>query len=221
VQVKEYTYTEHVKEECGMARATKEQSEITGRRIRDVATALFAERGYTAVRLEEVAAAAQVTRGAVYHHYRNKQHLFEAVAAAAQQRVAAAVAGAAEAVADPWDGLVAGCRAFLTASVDDTHRRILLVDAPAVMGWRTWRSQDAAASGHHLAEAVATLAAAGHLEVNSPEATATLLSGAMNEAVLRIAEAPDRDAALVETWPDLLRLLQGLRGPRTAPVRHG
>lgn len=198
-----------------MARATREQSEITARRIRDVAAALFAERGYATVGLEEVAAAARVTRGAVYHHYRNKQHLFEAVAAAAQQRVADAVARAADAVTDPWESLVAGCRAFLTASVADTHRRILLIDAPAVMGWSTWRSQDAAASGHHLAEAVAELAAGERLEVHSPEATAALLSGAMNEAVLRIAEAPDRDAALADTWPDLLRLIQGLHKPCT------
>ncbi len=197
-----------------MARATKEQSEVTARRIGEVAAALFAERGYAAVGLEEVAAAAQVTRGAVYHHYRNKQHLFEAVAAAAQQRVADAVVTAADAAANPWNGLLAGCRAFLTASVADTHRRILLVDAPSVLGWSTWRSQDAAASGHHLAEAVTELVAAGHLEAGSPAATAALLSGAMNEAALRIAEAPDRDAALAETWPDLLRLLRGLRPPR-------
>lgn len=198
-----------------MARASKEQSEITARRIRDVAAAQFAERGYAAVALEEVAAAAGVTRGAVYHHYRSKQHLFEAVAAAAQQRVADAVASAADAVTDPWDGLIAGCRAFLIATVAHSHRRILLVDAPSVMGWSTWRSQDAAASGHHLAEAVAELAAGGRLEIHSPEATAALLSGAMNEAVLRIAEAPDRDAALNDTWPDLLRLLQSLRRPGT------
>ncbi|WP_328472273.1 TetR/AcrR family transcriptional regulator [Actinoplanes sp. NBC_00393] len=200
-----------------MPRATKEQSEITAQRIREVATELFAEYGYASVGLEVVAANAEVTRGAVYHHYRNKQTLFEAVAAAAQQQVANAVTTAAEATADPWDGLVAGCRAFLTASVTDTHRRILLLDAPAVMGWSTWRSQDAAASGHHLAEAVADLAAAGHLEVTSPEATAALLSGAMNEAALRIAEATDREAALAETWPDLLRLLNGLR-PTPSPA---
>ncbi|MBG0564346.1 TetR/AcrR family transcriptional regulator [Actinoplanes aureus] len=194
-----------------MARATKEQSEITARRIREVATGMFAERGYASVGLEEVAAAAQVTRGAVYHHYGNKQTLFEAVAAAAQQRVADAVTAAADAAADPWDGLIAGCRAFLTVSVTDSHRRILLLDAPAVMGWSTWRSQDAAASGHHLTEAIADLAATGHLTITSPEATSALLSGAMNEAALRIAEAPDRDAALEETWSDLTRLLNGLR----------
>ncbi|WP_229070534.1 TetR family transcriptional regulator [Actinoplanes sp. DH11] len=197
-----------------MARATKEQSEITARRIREVATTLFTERGYASVGLEEVAAAAQVTRGAVYHHYRNKQALFEAVAAAAQQRVAAAVTTAAEAAGDPWDGFVAGCRAFLVASVTDTHRRILLLDAPAVMGWNTWRDQDAAASGHHLAEAVAGLAASGHLRVTSPAATAALLSGAMNEGALHIAGARDRAAALDATWADLVRLLDGLRTPR-------
>jgi AcrR family transcriptional regulator len=194
-----------------MARATKEQSEMTARRIREVATALFAERGYASVGLEEVAAVVAVTRGAVYHHYRNKQALFEAVAAEAQQQVAAAVVAAADGTDDLWDAFLAGCRAFLAASVTDTHRRILLVDAPAVMGWSAWRAQDAAASGRHLVEAVASLSAAGYVHVTSAESTAALLSGAMNEAALRIAEAPDRTAALEETWADLLHLLSGLR----------
>jgi AcrR family transcriptional regulator len=194
-----------------MARATKEQSEITARRIQEVAAGLFAARGYADVRLAEVAQSAQVTRGAVYHHFRDKQHLFEAVAEAAQQRVASAVTAAAEAQHDPWEGLLAGCRAFLTASVSDDHRRILLIDAPAVMGWATWRSQDAAASARHLTEAVTALAQAGILAVTSPEATAILLSGAMNEGALHIASSRDRDAALAEVWSDLLRLLTGLR----------
>ena len=133
-----------------MPRATKEQSEITARRILRVAGELFGERGYAAVGLAEVAASAQVTRGAVYHHYGSKQALFAAVAAVAQQRVGQLVSDAADAAGGPWEGLIAGCRAFLDASVAGAHRRILLVDAPAVLGWNTWRAQDAAASGHLL-----------------------------------------------------------------------
>ena len=69
------------------------------------------------------------------------------------------MAAAAEAAGGSWDGLVAGSRAFLDASVADVHRRILLVDAPAVLGWTTWREQDAAASGRLLTEALTDLIA--------------------------------------------------------------
>ena len=194
-----------------MPRATREQSELTARRILEVATGLFGERGYPAVGLAEVAAAAQVTRGAVYHHYGSKQALFAAVAAGAQQRVAGTVAASAEAAGGSWDGLVAGCRAFLDAGVADVHRRILLVDAPAVLGWTTWREQDAAASGRLLTEAFTDLIAEGAVRVHSPAATAALLSGAMNEAALRIAESADAEVSMAALWPDLLTLLNGLR----------
>ncbi len=191
-----------------MARATKEQSEVTARRILEVAGGLFGARGYADVGLEEVAALAQVTRGAVYHHYGNKQTLFATVAAQAQRRVARTVSEAAETAGGSWDGLVAGCRAFLDASVAGTHRRILLVDAPAVLGWNTWREQDAAASGELLTEALTELAHDGVIAVHSPAAAAALLSGAMNEAALRIAEGA---CSTDEVWPDLLGLLNGLR----------
>ncbi len=203
-----------------MPRATREQSEATARRVLATATTLFAERGYAAVGLEEVAAAAEVTRGAVYHHYAGKKGLFEAVAAAAQQRVAAAVAAAADAAADPWTGLLAGCRAFLAAGVAADTRRILLLDAPAVLGWSTWRTQDARASAHHLQEAVELLAARGEIRVHSAAGTAALLSGAMNEAALRIAAAADPAAEMDVLRRDLEGLLTGLRTPLlpTTPI---
>lgn len=196
-----------------MARASKEQSEITGRRILEVATTLFAERGYAAVGLTEVAAAAAVTRGAVYHHYASKQGLFQAVTAAVQARVAAAVEQAADAEADPWQGLLAGCHAFLGAAVAGENRRILLVDAPAVLDWSTWRGQDLDGSARHLTEALAELSGAGLLAVRSVEGAAALLSGAMNEAALRIAEAPDPAAELAAVFEDLARMLGALRVP--------
>ncbi|GAA1657666.1 TetR family transcriptional regulator [Actinoplanes couchii] len=194
-----------------MARATKEQSEITGRRILEVASALFADRGYAAVGLTEVATLAEVTRGAIYHHYASKQGLFQAVTAAAQQRVADEVERAADSCPDDWQGLLAGCRAFLSAAVADRNRRILLIDAPAVLDWTTWRAQDGAASGRHLVEALTTLSADGVLRVRSIESTAALLSGAMNEAALHIATAPDPGVTLDEVVDDLSRMLGALR----------
>lgn len=141
-----------------VARATKEDSEATARLILTHAARLFAERGYGHVGLEEIAQAASVTRGAVYHHFGSKQGMFEAVAEAAQQKLGQEVVLAAETEPDVWDGFRAGCRAFLTASLAADSRQILLIDAPSVLGWNAWRRQDSAASGAHLSDAITELA---------------------------------------------------------------
>ncbi len=178
---------------------------------------LFAAEGYAAVRLEQVAAAAGVTRGAVYHHFASKRGLFAAVLAQAHAEVGESVAAAADRAradhGDPWDGVMAGCRMFLQASASSAVRRILLLDGPAVVGWQAWRDQDAAASGHHLDDALAELASLGLLATASVPATGALLSGAMNEAALWVAGHPESDRfdALEEAWSSLHVLLTGLR----------
>ncbi|GAB7192626.1 TetR/AcrR family transcriptional regulator [Kineococcus sp. NUM-3379] len=172
---------------------------------------LFATRGYAAVGLEEVAAAAGVTRGAVYHHYASRLGVFEAVLADVQRTVAAAVEQAAAQESDPWRALEAGCRAFLTASSTAGARRIVLVDAPAVLGWDVWRRHDAENSARLLTGAMRELAAAGRLTVRSPDAAAALLSGALNEAALWTAAAEDPAAALAEAGEVLTRLVTALR----------
>jgi AcrR family transcriptional regulator len=202
-----------------MPRASREQSEATASRVMETARALFVERGYAAVGLEEVAAAAGVTRGAVYHHYASKKALFEAVLGDVQRSVAAAVEEAA--AGEPWEQLERGCRAFLTASVDPQVRRVLVIDAPAVLGWETWREHDAAQSGRLLEEVLGTLAESGELRPVSVGATAALLNGAMNEAALWIAAAADPDSAVEEAWTPLALLLRSLRARSTAADEPG
>lgn len=194
-----------------MAKTTKLESEATAERIRSLAAALFAADGFAAAGLEQIASAAHVTRGAVYHHFSSKRGLFEAVASRAQHEVAAMVVEAAEAQTDPWAGLLAGCRAFLTASLSDEHRRILLIDAPAVLGWAVWRQQDASASGRHLEGALRELAENGVISVHSVAGASALLSGSMNEAALFIAETDDPSAAFESVWVDLERMLAAFR----------
>jgi len=164
-----------------MPRATQEQSELTALRLRDVARGLFAEFGFAAVSVEQIAEGAGVTRGAVYHHFAGKHGLFEAVLADAHQRIGAAVAEAAP--GEGWDAIVSGSLAFLRAASDPALRRIVLVDGPAVVGWEVWRESDAENSARLLAEGLAEL---DDLSVD-PAAAGALLSGAMNEAALWIA----------------------------------
>lgn len=204
-----------------MARTTRAESEATRARILAIAAALFTEKGYTGVALDEVAVAAQVTRGAVYHHFTSKLGLFEAVHARVQRAVAEEIDRRTTGIADPGQALEVGCRAFLSASVSAEFRRVLLLDGPAVLGWATWRSLDAANSGSLLEEVLTELQAAGRLTVSSTRAAAVLLSGAMNEAALWIADAADgptgadAESLIDEVWTVLLTLLRAVvTGPR-------
>ncbi len=200
-----------------MPRRTKQQSDATAGRVLAVATELFAEHGYARVGLERVAVVAGVTRGAVYHHFASKAELFHAVVRTVQLSVAEAVAEAADRAGTPWEGLEAGCRMFLTASSAPPARRILLVDAPAVLDWAAWRTADAAASGRLLEQALSELQAAGVVAGGPVPAMSALLSGAMNEAALRIAASADPDGAAEETWPVLRAMLSALRSDGRSP----
>jgi len=139
------------------------------------------------------------------------------VAQQAQNRVAEAVMAAADAEPDPWVGLLAGCRAFLTASLSDSHRRVLLIDAPAVLGWSVWRQQDASASGRQLENALRDLSADGVISIHSVPGATALLSGAMNEAALYIADTEDPMVALTSVWADLERMMAAYRTEGVPP----
>lgn len=190
-----------------MPRSSAADAARTAERIRECALDLFAEHGYSAVAVEDVAHAAQVTRGAVYHHFRNKDGLFRAVARHLHETVASRVAAAAEASGpDPKLQLKSGSHAFLEAITEAAPARILLIDAPAIMGWQEWRSLDAANSQELLGEA---LAAAG-IEQQRGHAMTALLSGAMNEAALWVVHQDSPAAALETALEGLDHLLTSL-----------
>jgi AcrR family transcriptional regulator len=171
---------------------------------------LFGRHGYADIGLAEIAASAGVTKGAVYHHFGSKTGLFTAVVEAVQAEVADRVAQAAEAESDPWRQLLAGCREFLAASAEPLNRRIMLTDAPAVLGWREWRRMDEAGSARHLSEALSDLMAAGVIDRRPVAPLTHLLSGAMNEAALWLAD-PESGGELTEVADALEQLLEALR----------
>lgn len=187
-----------------------EQRERTRRTLIAESRRLFAARGYAAVGLAEIVRASGVTKGALYHHFEGKTDLFRAVLAQVQEEVAARVAAAAEAAGGPWEQLKAGCAAFVTAGADPEVQRIMLIDGPAVLGWNEWRAIDEATSARHLAEALAALVADGTIAAQPVAPLARLLSGAMNEAVLWLAQSAGPDD-LADTLAALSRLLDSLR----------
>ncbi|MEI5584043.1 TetR/AcrR family transcriptional regulator [Agromyces sp. CCNWLW213] len=193
-----------------------EQRERTREEILRIATRRFAESGYAGVALEDLVAEAGLTRGALYHHFGSKQGLFAAVIERAQFAVAEAVEHAAAVVAAPLDAFLAGCRAFLEASLAPEVRRILLVDGPAVLGWGDWRDGDLESSARLLDAGVAELAEAGLIRARSLGTVATMISGALNEVAIANATAAHPERGIDDAVATLARMIGGL-SPRADP----
>lgn len=182
--------------------------------LTDAARELFAERGYANVGTEEIVQRAGVTRGALYHHFRDgKEELFRAVVVQISAATAQRVRDAARASDDPWQSLVVGIDAFLDACALPEVQRILLVDGPAVLGWDVWRTIDADYGLGLLEGALQNAIDAGSLPPQPARAAAHVLLGALDEAAMVVARADDPQSARSEMGQTVHRLLEGLRVP--------
>lgn len=156
---------------------------------------LFGSNGYDATSVEAILAAAGIARGGLYHHFASKEALFDAVLDRVIAELAASVRRTARAVKDPAEALRAGCLAWLQLALDPGVQRIVLLDAPAVVGWERWRTID---EGHTLGATKVTLrrlADAGRLPPGVTDALAHLVLAAVGETALLIARADDPAAA--------------------------
>ncbi|MFF2888744.1 TetR family transcriptional regulator [Paenibacillus sp. NPDC057967] len=189
-------------------RRTKEDANETLQRLIGVAKRHFAEHGYAGAALEAIAAEAEVTRGALYHHFRNKHGLFHSVLESVQHEVGERVEQEASRSNDLREQLLLGCRAFLTAAVEPANKRIMLIDGPSVLGWDTWRMLDEQNSMSHLREQLTLMQVQGMFAEASIDALASFISGGLNESALRMAELPDTSAAMEQT----MKLLSYLVG---------
>lgn len=179
-----------------------------------IARALFAANGYGGTGTEDVVGQAGVTRGALYYHFADKRALFEAVVEQEARTVLAAIDRAAGSAQSPLDALVKGSAAFLDACLEPGTRRIYLLDAPSVIGWQKWREIDGRYGSGSLRLGIdAALAELPKPRQLSAEALTTLLTGAMNEAALWLAEAKDRTSARKAADAALNRILTLLFAP--------
>jgi len=186
------------------------RSEATRRRLVTAARPLFGARGYADVSTEEIVRAAGVTRGALYHQFRDKSDLFAAVAEEIEAGIAERIAGAAGAEADPLAALRSGTRLFLDACAEPEVERIILLDAPAVLGWEAWRDL-AGRYGLGLVQFGLEAAMQAGAIVSQPVAPlAHVVIGALNECALYVARAQDPAAAREQCVAILDGILRGL-----------
>ncbi len=192
-------------------RTQRERSQATTAELVDVARRLFAADGYAATSLDDVVRGAGVTKGALYHHFGGKRDLFLAVYEREQQRLAQAQFDAFARSKGGWDGFLAGSRAFFEASLDPGVQRITLLDAPSVLGWETMREVEGRYSLVQLHQALEGLMHDGDLAPRPVAPLAHMLLGAMCEAAMMVARAPDQRRATREVLAELRRMLEALR----------
>lgn len=194
-----------------MSRQAQRSEATRGELLRE-ARELFAERGYAETALELVAERAGVTKGALYHHFKNKRDLFQAVFEELENELCQkTIMAAAEAGSDVWQGLVAGVRAFLEAAKEPAAQRIVLLEGPSVLGWELWKEIDERYGFGLVRASLQGAMEAGVLAKRPVDPLAYIFLAAISEAALQIARSPDQDAAMEEMSATLIGLLESMR----------
>ncbi len=197
-----------------VVKSRREQyAEATREALVDAAAALFLQRGFGGTALAEVAATAQVTRGAVYHHFTDKRALYEAVLerfeVAAIERIAAASADGR----DPWDAAMRALDAFLDQCCDPVYGRIVWHEGPVALGWTRWRECEHEYGYGLTAELLRAVVDAGYIEPVPLETASRLVFAMIGEAGLALADVDEGDKPRLraECGDVLRRILEGLR----------
>jgi AcrR family transcriptional regulator len=193
-------------------RTQADRSAATREALIQAARPLFAEHGYAGVGTEAIVSAAGVTRGAMYHHFTDKSELFAAVFEAVEievtDRLATDFFAAGE--TDPVALMRLGARAWLDLCAEPEVQRIVLIEAPAVLGWIRWR-EIGQAYGLGLVQGMLQGAIdAGAVPQQPVTPLAHVLMGALDEAALYIAQSADPVVAREQMQAVLDRVLTGI-----------
>jgi AcrR family transcriptional regulator len=172
---------------------------------------LFGEQGFAATTMDDIAEAARVAKGAVYHHFATKEAVFEAVFDQVSHDLVLEIDRAARTERDVLAAMVAGTQHYFAACAKGATCQIILRDGPAVLGWERWREIDARHFGGKIPRALAAAMDAGLIARQPVEPLARLLLGAVTEAAVACAGRSDVLKAGGEYSRAFKSLLEALR----------
>jgi AcrR family transcriptional regulator len=187
------------------------RGEATRTQLIAIATRLFAARGYEGTSIEAVLQEAGVSRGSLYHHFSSKEALFEAVVADVEARVGAQTVEAAVGAASPVEALRAACLAWIRLAGDPVVQRILLIDAPSVIGWERWRALGERPLSM-IKAVIQTVADDGKLRPELVDTLAHVVMASVDEVALLVALSDDKATAMAQGADAVDELLRRLLG---------
>lgn len=191
-----------------MARRSKADMEQTRQALLSSARKSFTDHGYAATAMDELCTAAGLTRGALYHHFGDKQGLLKAVVAEMDVEMDQRLQQSFAKASNTWAGLQQRCQLYLEMAQEAEIKRIILQDARAVLGQRSGtESQQCLTS---LQSILQELMQAGTIHHTDSEALALLIHGSLTEASFWIADAQDSQQCLKHAVAAVQLLLNGL-----------
>jgi AcrR family transcriptional regulator len=188
-------------------------SEATRHALVEVAERLFTEHGYAATSLDAIVAGADVTKGALYHHFSGKQAVFEAAFERVESRAAATITLATEGHDDPWDKAETGLTAFLAVVQEPGYRQIVVADGPAVLGHERFREHEERSTYAVVDAVVRSVLDTGSRDLG-PDMLDTfshIFYGAMSAAGGSVAASDDPAAAAARVESAIGFIMAGLR----------
>jgi len=181
----------------------QQYSASTKKALIDVAEELFTANGYAATSLDAIVAGADVTKGALYHHFSGKQALFEAVFERVEERASAQIQESLQGHDDPWEKAQAGLRGFLDVVRQSTYRRMVIQEGPSVLGYERYREQEERSTFANVLDIVQSVLAAGVWELDDDmmHTFSRIFFGALSSAGAAVSSSdePELAAARVET----------------------
>lgn len=196
-----------------MADRRQRHTDETRQSLVDEAARLFAEHGYAATSLDAIAAGADVTKGALYHHFSGKQAVFEAAFEQVQSWATARIARASGAHPDPWDTAQAGVRAFLEAAQEPGYRQVVVSDGPSVLGRERYREREERSTYAVVDRIVRSVITAEGSDLDEAmlDTCTRIVFGALSAAGGSVAASDDPGAAAARVETAIAVVLAGLR----------
>lgn len=191
-----------------------EYTETTRTALLDAAAAAFTAHGFARTSVEDIVRNARLTKGALYHHFKDKTAVFEAVFRRIEESLVQRVAEASAKHTDPWARIDSGLTAFLAAALEPENRRIVFEEAPVALGWARWREIDQQYMMGVLRASLQALHDAGHIRAEPLDLIAPVLFATIAEAALVAAQQPDLKAAQRTAKRLVLQLLRALEPDR-------
>lgn len=191
-------------------RTQAERTTATRAALLRSARGLFAEKGFAATGGEEIAEAAGVTRGAMYHHFATKHDVFRSVFEELEAETMAKVVEAAMGSDEPLASMQRGAMAYLDAALDPAVQQVVLLDGPSVLGWELQKEISEAHGLGLVREALENLMAAKLIERQPVEPLAHVLMAALHEAALYVARAKQKRAARAQVGHTIASIIGAL-----------
>jgi AcrR family transcriptional regulator len=188
----------------------EEYIEATRAALLDAAAAAFATQGFARTSVDDIVRRARLTKGALYHHFKDKTAVFEAVFRRIEESIVARVAEASARLSDPWARVEAGFGAFLDAALEPANRRIIFEEAPVALGWARWREIEQEYMMGVLRATLRSLHDAGLIRAEPLDLVAPVLFAAIAEATQVAAQEKDTKAARRAAKRLMLQLVRGL-----------